>query len=232
MNEAINQAPRCQYINPCGRRCGSPAMHGKDLCYQHDKFKNLSSDPRNVTSFIPVLDSGESVQIAITNILRALAADKIEVKKAYAMFFGLQLMGGALRHCDSTPLDESAAEITPAMERAQQLEIETEQKLKLLPAPTPIQPEKKAEPRSPFHDYQHLTEDEMFELMGKCPPDDVLGTPEQISAHVRLMLHYRLKKYGKPSPSQVKATFEQISNISRMDFDRIKAYLEIFQNQA
>ena len=231
MNDTPNSAARCQYINPRGRRCGAPAMRGKDLCYQHNKLENLSTNPRNATAFIPVLESGESMQIAVTNVLRALAADAIEIKKAYAMFYGLQLMSSALRHCDSTPLDEPATEITPAMERAMQLEIENEESLKSLPAPTLIQPEKKTQPRSPFHDYQHLTEDEMFRLMGNCPPDDVLGTPEQICNHVRLMLHYRLRKYGKPSPSQVKATFEQISNISRMDYDRIQAYLEMFQNE-
>ena len=65
----------------------------------------------------------------------------------------------------------------------------------------------------------------------QCLVASGLGTPEQICNHVRLMLHYRLRKYGKPSPSQVKATFEQISNISRMDYDRIQAYLEMFQNE-
>jgi len=232
MSDTPNQAPRCQYINPRGRRCGSPAMRGKDLCYQHDKYTNLSTDPRNVTAFIPVLDSGESMQIAVTNILRALAADAIEVKKAYAMLYGLQLMGSALRHCDSTPLDEAAAEITPAMERALQLEMENEQKLKSLPPPPAAKAEPRKEPRSAFDDYQHLTEDEMFKLMGNCPPDDVLGTPQQICNHVRLMLHYRLRKYGKPSPAQVKAAFEQISEISRMDYDRIKAYLEMWERQS
>jgi hypothetical protein len=206
-------------------------MRGKDFCYQHDRFENLSTNPRNATAFIPVLESGESVQIAVTNILRALAADTIEVKKAYAMFFGLQLMGSALRHCDSTPLDEAAAEITPAMERALQLEVENEQKLKSLPVPAK-QPEPNKQPRSPFHDYHHLTEREMLDATTDCPPDDVLGTPEQICNHVRLMLHYRLRNYGKPSPSQVKAAFDQIANISRMDYDRIEAYLEMFQNQS
>ena len=110
------QAARCQHIKDSGTRCGSPALRGFDFCFYHRRANTPVLEPRNAEAFIPVLENGEAVGLAVTNILRALSADMIDSKKAYAMFYGIQLMGMAFKHRANPDQQDIEEELSPAME--------------------------------------------------------------------------------------------------------------------
>ena len=114
MTKAI---PQCHHIKTSGSRCGSPALKGRQFCFNHNQAHTPGINPKNAEAFIPLLESGESIQLATTNILRALAADYISEKKAYAMFFGIQQLGIAFRHLEKPDYYYIETNIEPGMQR-------------------------------------------------------------------------------------------------------------------
>ena len=88
-----NAAPRCQHIKANGRLCASPALHGQPFCYNHDRAHHPPAHPRkNPIAFIPFLENGQAMVIAITNISRAVCSGELDVAQANTLFKGLRLL--------------------------------------------------------------------------------------------------------------------------------------------
>jgi hypothetical protein len=108
--------PKCHYIRANGTHCKSPALKGAQLCFHHgrdsQRMKNFlqarglkaddymngftklqeSLNPELMESLeIPALDDAASIQIAITNTVRAILFDHITDRKAGLALYGLQL---------------------------------------------------------------------------------------------------------------------------------------------
>jgi hypothetical protein len=108
--------PKCQHIRTNGTHCKSPALKGDQLCYHHardrQRMKNFmqirgmkcsdymlgftklqeSLNPELMETLeIPALDDYLSIQIAITNTVRAIFFDHITDRKAGLALYGLQL---------------------------------------------------------------------------------------------------------------------------------------------
>jgi hypothetical protein len=107
--------PKCHFIRTNGTRCKSPALKGAELCYHHERdaqrvrnflqargikdtefmhaYKHLqeSFNPEVIESIeIPALDDAASIQVALTNLLRAICYDHITDRKAGLALFTLQ----------------------------------------------------------------------------------------------------------------------------------------------
>ena len=70
----LQSAPRCTYIRVTGHACKSPALKGKNFCYLHERVIRgvaMPIDSRIDPMFI--LDSRESIQYAIMEIMNAIA---------------------------------------------------------------------------------------------------------------------------------------------------------------
>jgi hypothetical protein len=108
--------PKCQHIRTNGTHCKSPALKADTLCYHHardrQRVKNFmqargykSSDymlgftklqeslnPEILESLeIPALDELTSIQVALTNTVRAIFFDHITDRKAGLALYGLQI---------------------------------------------------------------------------------------------------------------------------------------------
>lgn len=88
---------RCEHIKSNGVRCGSPALRRRRLCYFH---YNLIF-PR-VTVF-PLLEDGNSIQLELGEIIRALMDERIDNKRAALMLYALQIASHNLRHVNFEP---------------------------------------------------------------------------------------------------------------------------------
>jgi hypothetical protein len=107
--------PKCHFIRTNGTQCKSPALKGAQLCYHHQRdaqrvrnflqargikdtefmhaYKHLqeSFNPEVIESIdIPALDDAASIQVALTNLLRAICYDHITDRKAGLALFTLQ----------------------------------------------------------------------------------------------------------------------------------------------
>jgi hypothetical protein len=108
--------PKCHYIRTNGTKCKSPALKGAQLCFHHERdrervrnfhqarglksadfmngYKHLqeSLNPELIESLdIPALDDAPSIQVALTNLLRAICYDHITDRKAGLALYTLQL---------------------------------------------------------------------------------------------------------------------------------------------
>ncbi len=92
-NSNIPAAPRCQHIKANGHLCASPALRGQPFCYNHDRAHHPPAHPRkNPAAFIPLLENGQAMVIAITNISRAVCSGELDASQANTLFKGLRLL--------------------------------------------------------------------------------------------------------------------------------------------
>ena len=84
--------PQCQYIRTDGRRCGSPPLKTKRWCYFHYEVNR-----HTVTLDVPALEDGNAVQLALTDLARAVADDRIPLKNAALLAYILQTASANLK---------------------------------------------------------------------------------------------------------------------------------------
>ncbi len=84
--------PQCQYIKVDGCRCGSPALRGQRFCYFHYEVNRPT-----VCLDIPPLEDANAIQQALTDIARAVADDRLDLKRAAILGFLLQVAAANLK---------------------------------------------------------------------------------------------------------------------------------------
>jgi len=91
-------APRCEHVKPNGIRCGSPALRDEPYCYFHriwrnpyqDDHKPFRPDPNGILWNFPVLENADAIQMSIQLVLDSVLANKMELKRASLLLYGLQ----------------------------------------------------------------------------------------------------------------------------------------------
>jgi hypothetical protein len=76
---------QCDQIKSAGNRCGSPAMRGALKCYFH--LRPARIDDFRVTSLTDPIQ----LQKAVTEIFNAVATNKLDVKRASALLYAIQV---------------------------------------------------------------------------------------------------------------------------------------------
>ncbi len=87
----MHKSPRCQHIHYSGRACKAPARRGRNYCVFH-QAAHLDAGG----CVLPIVEDLHSYQIAVIRIMQSLAADARDSKKATALLYALQLLGGKL----------------------------------------------------------------------------------------------------------------------------------------
>lgn len=96
------QYPLCRHVHTKGTQCGSPALTGGTLCFYHQRVHqrhlNYLQDDASRAYLAPCLqvellplDDRESVQLALSTVINALALGQLETRRATALLYGLQL---------------------------------------------------------------------------------------------------------------------------------------------
>ena len=84
---------RCEYVKTDGQLCGSPALKTRRYCYFHYEVN------RTVAHLdIPPLEDGDAIQLALTDLARALLEDRIALKPAALLAYILQTASANLKH--------------------------------------------------------------------------------------------------------------------------------------
>jgi len=84
----MSRTPQCAHIKVNGIRCGSPALRGRELCFFHYRFLERQ---RQLDEHLPPLEDANAIQFAIMQVLRAVLDDRIDLKKANVLLYGLQV---------------------------------------------------------------------------------------------------------------------------------------------
>src|SRR5438445_3957689 len=102
----------CRHVRPSGKKCSAIAIRGHRFCYFHLQMRRSQSvvtpaeafangatapAPSAVTLTLPMLEDRSAVQLVLTDVLRALAANQIDAKRTGLLLYGLQI---ASANCD------------------------------------------------------------------------------------------------------------------------------------
>lgn len=83
----------CRHILTSGHKCKAPALRGQAFCYYHTAARRYSRT--STTSAEPLLlpstEDTAGVQLAINQVLRSLASQRIDRRHAGTFFYGLQI---------------------------------------------------------------------------------------------------------------------------------------------
>src|SRR6476661_7597707 len=134
------QVALCRHIKSDGHQCKAVALKTSVFCYFHNRLneghrlyrsrmvggKGLME--RGHIIALPALEDRLAVQLALSEVINALACNFIDVKRAQALFYGLQLASSnsrgldaifdpteVVRTCDRAPdiLDSVSVDIAP-----------------------------------------------------------------------------------------------------------------------
>ena len=104
---------RCQHIKVNGTQCGSPALRRNRFCYfhklHHEERIQLNADraradrPRKVSINLPVLEDAESIQVALSQVMRLIISGQIDSKTAGLLLYALQTASANLGRTDFQP---------------------------------------------------------------------------------------------------------------------------------
>jgi hypothetical protein len=109
--------PECHHIKTSGGKCGSPALRGELYCYFHSRppiraSKTRSSQPPNgIAAYLHKelanLEDRGAIQRATTGVAKAVAENRIDIKRAGLILYALQIASGnAKKAVSSDPAAE------------------------------------------------------------------------------------------------------------------------------
>jgi hypothetical protein len=112
------QADICRHIKTSGAQCRAVALIGSAFCYYHRRLHTSHAPYRHnqVTRgyLLPgqhielaPLEDRESVLLAASQVVNALATGNLDIKRATALFYGLQVAGAYAPHANPEAAPQS-----------------------------------------------------------------------------------------------------------------------------
>src|SRR4051812_15167441 len=111
--QRANRTARCEHVKPNGLRCGSPALREEIYCYFHRLWRNpyqpdeqpYRPDANGVLWNFPVLENADAIQLSIQLVLDSVLANRMDLKRASLLLYGLQTAAVNVRrtHFDPAP---------------------------------------------------------------------------------------------------------------------------------
>ncbi len=108
----------CRHIKTSGTRCGSPALKGKAYCYFH--FRAHQQRHRTVDHYaafvahkfdVAVLEDRAAIQLAISEVVSAMAQNYMDHKRGGKILYGLQLALNGMKHPQEIVAPEPVREL-------------------------------------------------------------------------------------------------------------------------
>src|ERR1039457_4497297 len=98
----------CRHVFTEGHRCGSPALRGKHLCYNHSRSRREAPiSGRSGTFPMPRIDDRAAIQLALFEVLSRLSGGDIDYKRGGILLYGLQIASSNLpRHAAQTNAEQ------------------------------------------------------------------------------------------------------------------------------
>src|SRR5271168_3326995 len=114
----------CRHIFTSGKKCQSPALKEQPFCYFHSNTRKQPRpantpydpyiDPKDTTLDLPSLEEADAIQLALSDVILALAANRIDPRRARILIYGLQVASQNNRHRAAIAAKEEA----PAQKRS------------------------------------------------------------------------------------------------------------------
>ncbi len=104
----------CRHIKTNGTQCEAPSLRDSQWCFfhsrlhqRHNRFRPIEVFSDAILRIQPVhlnaLEDHESVQVALSVVLNALASNQMEPRQASTLLYGLQIASSNLARIRSSP---------------------------------------------------------------------------------------------------------------------------------
>ena len=104
----------CRHIKTNGTQCQAPSLADGLWCFfhtrlhpRHSRFRPIEVESDSIIRAQPVhlsaLEDRDSVQVALSVVINALASGQMESRQATALLYGLQIASSNLARINSTP---------------------------------------------------------------------------------------------------------------------------------
>jgi hypothetical protein len=122
----------CRHIFPSGKKCQSPALTSSDFCYFHHNKRNQKSpsrksgEPSTLVQLLPQLEDADTILTALSDVIIALAANRIDAHRARILIYGLQVasqhsrrigQNSSIQTVRETYQDEDGSLVGPRLQR-------------------------------------------------------------------------------------------------------------------
>ncbi len=92
---------QCRHILTDGHRCASPCLRQEEFCYYHHTSRRPVENPRHrrsrrSTFHLPLPEDRSAIQSSIGEVLRRIASNDIDPRRAGLLLYGLQIASGNL----------------------------------------------------------------------------------------------------------------------------------------
>ena len=99
---------RCRHILTDGHRCQSPCLRQQEFCYYHHTTRRPIANPRQrrsrrSTFELPNPEDRAAIQTSIGEVLRRIAANDIDPRRAGLLLYGLQIASSNLPKIKHAP---------------------------------------------------------------------------------------------------------------------------------
>jgi hypothetical protein len=106
--------PECHHIKTSGGKCGSPALRGELYCYFHSRPRQRVNQPRvSLAAYLRKelanLEDRGAIQRATTGVAKAVAENRIDIKRAGLILYALQIAAGNAKMARHTVSTEALA---------------------------------------------------------------------------------------------------------------------------
>src|SRR5271170_5194261 len=121
-----HMVPECRHIKTSGGKCGSPALRGRPYCYYHSRLKERAAQPRSPYLAIELpasLEDRGSIQLALSEIVTAIAESRIDPRRAGILLYALQIASSNAKHQDEIICADSVDE-TVVTEQGEEMALE------------------------------------------------------------------------------------------------------------
>jgi hypothetical protein len=100
-----NACPECRHVFPSGARCHTPALRGKQLCYSHARSRTLIDNNRyrQHSVALPPLEDRSAIQMALNEVVAAIAAEKINHRTAGHLLYAISIASQNLTRIEKLP---------------------------------------------------------------------------------------------------------------------------------
>jgi hypothetical protein len=97
----------CRHIFTSGKKCQSPALRDQNFCDFHQTNRRPTPKDQPYEPYIPpqetalalgALEDADAIQLALSDIVLALAANRIDSRRARILIYGLQVASQNNRH--------------------------------------------------------------------------------------------------------------------------------------
>ena len=112
----------CRHIFTSGKKCQSPALKERDFCYFHSNRRKRSAHtkeayepyipPQDTAHDLTPLEDADAIQLALSDVVLALAANRIDPRRARILIYGLQVASQNHRHRVTMAANEQTPTLT------------------------------------------------------------------------------------------------------------------------